>query len=239
MERIIFILRSGCSFRDSSNSSIKNHYSSIHKKFLLWSKSGLFTELFNDVVNQFGKKFSRKIHKSGILNLFIDTTNIRNKCGRDKLGKNYQDKGKKGNKVSTICTDDKFILGVSVEEANRHDSVFIERTINNIPNINNLSNLTKINLIGDKAYVIKEGRQYKLLKRGIKIVYPKRKNQKKKNTKGENKLLDRRYNIENSYATLKQFKYVQLRYPHKVSSYASFVYLAVIFMNYRILFKKG
>ena len=111
LERIIFILRSGCSFRDSSNSSIKNHYSSIHKKFLLWSKSGLFTELFNDVVNQFGKKFSRKIHKSGILNLFIDTTNIRNKCGRDKLGKNYQDKGKKGNKVSTICTDDKFIFG--------------------------------------------------------------------------------------------------------------------------------
>ena len=55
LERIIFILRSGCSFRDSSNSSIKNHYSSIHKKFLLWRSAGkcrknLVPANFSDVV---------------------------------------------------------------------------------------------------------------------------------------------------------------------------------------------
>lgn len=244
LEKIIFILRSGCSFRDSNFTSIKNHYSSIHKKFLLWSKKGLFIDLFNEVVKEFHNKFLRKAHKSTILNLFIDATNIRNKNGRETLGRNIKDKSKKGNKISTICTENKFTLGISIDEANRHDSKWIEKTLNNIPLINPKSEikekileLNKVNLIGDKGYIIKENRKKVLLKRGINMVHPYRKNQKKENTKEELKLLNKRHVIENTYASLKQNKYVQLRYSHTLLSYKSFVYLAVIIMNYRILFK--
>jgi bifunctional N-acetylglucosamine-1-phosphate-uridyltransferase/glucosamine-1-phosphate-acetyltransferase GlmU-like protein len=34
LTKIFFILKTGCSFRDTNSTTIKNHYSAIHKKYV-------------------------------------------------------------------------------------------------------------------------------------------------------------------------------------------------------------
>ncbi len=65
-------------------------------------------------------------------------------------------------------------------------------------------------------------------KKKIKLIAPKRKNQKTKNTKREKKLLSKRSGaIENAFANTKKHERVMVRKDKKISTYISFVYLSL------------
>ena len=90
LQKIIFILRSGCSFREATyDSNKKNHYSTIYKKFRYWVIEGVFDDIYKELTNKYRNKFTRHHKKSKILELFIDATIIRNKNGSECIGHNY------------------------------------------------------------------------------------------------------------------------------------------------------
>ena len=191
LEKIIFILRSGCTFRDANDTNIKNHYSSIHKKYRLWIKKNIFNNLFDDLIKTYKRKFLRHHRKSNLLELFIflrklGSTNIRNKNGSPKMlriffeapkkldisypifggyqsiGRNYQDKFKNGNKVTIICDNNKFPLSMNIDKANIHDTNLVNKVVNNLQNTIPLNN---IQLVGDKGYIMSDDKKKFLMKK--------------------------------------------------------------------------
>ena len=60
------------------------------------------------------------------------------------------------------------------------------------------------------------------------MIYPKRKNQKIKNTKKEKKILKKRHKIDNVFASIKKYDRIMLRKEHKIINYMSFVYIAMM-----------
>ena len=90
----------------------------------------------------------------------------------------------------------------------------------------NISNDIKINLYGDKGYVMSKVNKKNLLKKNnVKLVNVKRSNQKKKNTKKEERVLKRRYKVENMFARIIQYNRVHVR-DKTLACYMGFVYIA-------------
>lgn len=95
-----------------------------------------------------------------------------------------------------------------------------------------IPNYIRTNLIGDKGYITKE--IFKINGKDIKIIVPKRKNQKTKNTKYEKKVLAKRYVVENANenananANFKKPERLMLRKDKKIKNYMGFVYLSLL-----------
>ena len=69
------------------------------------------------------------------------------------------------------------------------------------------------------------------------MITPKRKNQKKKNTKIERIKLCSRYKIENCFGLLKQYERIILRKDRKMKTFMSFIYIACAIENNKIIKK--
>ena len=99
-----------------------------------------------------------------------------------------------------------------------------KKTLDTIPF--KLKEYVSVKLIGDKGYVTNE--EFKVFGKKIKMIYPKRKNQKKRNTKKEKKVLSKRHKIENFFASLKKYNRIVLRRDHKIDNYMSFTYMGMM-----------
>jgi hypothetical protein len=101
------------------------------------------------------------------------------------------------------------------------------------------SGINKINIVGDKGYIINDAKRKIILKKNVKITFPYRSNQIRQNTPVELIILKKRHCVENFFATLKQFKKIQLRYDSKIKSYAGFVNIALICISFKTILKKS
>ena len=100
----------------------------------------------------------------------------------------------------------------------------VQKTLDSIPF--KLKKYISVKLIGDKGYVTKQ--KFNVFNRKVKLIHPKRKNQKTKNTKKEKKILSKRHKIENFFAALKKYNRIMTRNEHKIVHYMSFVYIALL-----------
>ena len=118
---------------------------------------GIFDEIFNKLINSYKKKYKKRFFKqhkkSNLLELFIDSTNIRNKNGKELIGVNYQDKFKKGNKVTVISDENKFPLSIDIHKANVHDAKILLESVDTLSKNVNIR-INKIKLVGDKGYIV-------------------------------------------------------------------------------------
>lgn len=80
-------------------------------------------------------------------------------------------------------------------------------------------------IVGDKGYIIDKN---KINNKYIKIVTPKRKNQKVKNTDEEKQKLKIRYKIEILFSKLKNFNRILVRRDKLIKTFMGFVYLGCI-----------
>ena len=106
----------------------------------------------------------------------------------------------------------------------KHDVKGVQKTLDTIPF--KLKEYVSVKLIGDKGYVT--NKEFKVFGKKIKMIYPKRKNQKKKNTKKERNILSKRHKIENFFSSLKKYNRIVLRRDHKINNYMSFTYMGAM-----------
>jgi hypothetical protein len=110
----------------------------------------------------------------------------------------------------------------------------IQSSINNIKTkFNNLDNIT---LTGDLGYLTTK--QHKINKKDILLITPKRKNQKSENIESVKIKLKSRYKIENCFSSIKQYERIILRKERKIKIFMSFIYIACVIENNKILRKK-
>ena len=98
-----------------------------------------------------------------------------------------------------------------------------------------------IKLIGDKGYLINSDDKKEIKKMNVDMIarllrQPKRKNQKKRNTKEELICLKERYKIENMIAKIKVFNRVHVRRDKLLCTYMGFVYLAFLYLKNKLTY---
>lgn len=210
------------------------HWKTIYNEYLKWSKDGIFETAFTDLIKYNYFKLS-KVKKVKQLNILIDVTKITNKGGSEKVGMNVEYKKKNVTCLSVVCDDNKFPLAVSTLDVNGtktkkgknkfiHEIRGVQKTLNKIPI--DVKPYVKINLIGDKGYI--SNNTFNIMNQTVKIITPKRKNQKTKNTKKDEQLLKKRYRIENFFSVIKKKDRVNIRKDKKESTYLGFVYITFI-----------
>jgi len=112
----------------------------------------------------------------------------------------------------------------------KHDINGVQPTLNNITI--KFTNRNKLKIIGDKGYIT--SKYFNIGNRKEKIICPKRKNQKTKNTNSEKKLLKKRYKIENLFASIKKYDRINVRKDRYISHYMSFVYIGLFDYLYKM-----
>ena len=165
------------------------------------------------------------------LNLFIDSTNIRNKYGVDMISCNSKDKGKNNSKISLVVDENRFPFEVQMDEAKKHDARCMESIITKLDSDETLPK--SFYLIGDKGYI--KTIKYRVGKRNITLIAPCRKNSIYRNTKKESLKIAKRPKIENCFATMKQFRKTENRYEKKACRFLSWVYWSLVITGARVL----
>ena len=75
--------------------------------------------------------------------------------------------------------------------------------------------------------------------KNIKIITPKRKNEKNQNTYKENKLLKERHHVENTFAIIKKNNRIMIRKDKKLNIYMSFFYLTLLETHFMYALRKN
>jgi len=216
------------------NKTHNYHWKTIYNEYNKWSNDGIFKDAYNKFMEKNYFKMS-KVRKNKKINLFIDVTKISNKHGSENIGINVEYKKKNVTSLTAICDDNKLPLGVTYMDTNlrktktgkhtiKHDINGVQKTLDSIPF--GLKKYVTVQLIGDKGYAT--NRKFNVFGREVRMIHPKKKNQKRKNTKREKKLLSKRHKIENFFALLKKYNRIMLRYERKIVHYMSFVYIGLL-----------
>jgi hypothetical protein len=215
----------------------KNHYKTIQDKHLEWSQKNLYEKAYKEI----NKKYHQSNYKrSANLTLFIDSTNIYNKNGNEKIGYGHNPK-KQESRISVICDSKLNIHSLTlittkqktpIKKTIPYDNQTIDESLINL-NPTDLKYKT-LNLVGDKGYAIKVAKKLELKQKyNVNMVYPHRKNQRIKTPIKHKLLLKKRYVIENVNAKLKVYDRICLRKDRKECTYMGFAYLAAM-----LIFKK-
>ena len=215
IETFGYVLKTGISWRDLKTPL---HWSSYYKKFKIWADSGLFKILHKTMLAVAKQK--NKLTNDHLKTLYIDSTLIKNVKGVDLLGKNHYDRNRKGNKLTLIISSNGLPVSISLTTANRHDLLEV------IPAIENIQvKIISSRLVADRGYVSKS-LQKNLKSKKIRLIYPYKKNQRVKNTKLE-KSLNKRYLVENTFATLQNYRKLRLRYEKLFTTFVQFYYFGL------------
>jgi hypothetical protein len=188
----------------------KNHYKYINQVFNLWNDKNIFNIAYSKLLKDNYFK-SEDVKKAKSVDLFIDCSYMINKCGVESMATNPEYRKKKVTKISLISDDYGTILGASYDRTHynansknkrafSHDTKLVQDTLDNMNLRLPVNVVTKIG--GDKGYITPLGvtgmsrstqESFELNNgKAVKIIAPKRKNQKIKNTMKEKKYLEKR-----------------------------------------------
>lgn len=116
LDKLFFILRLNCPYRliPKELGTPPHHYSTIFKRISKWNLHGIPKMILDILIKNYTEEFFPNLK---FLNLFIDSTNIRNKNGHDKVSYNYKDKGKNNSKITLVIDKNRFPLDVQLDES--------------------------------------------------------------------------------------------------------------------------
>jgi hypothetical protein len=220
------------------------HYSIIQKTHLKWSKLNIYKKVYNILLQKY-KLNNLKLSKNMVL--FIDSTNIYNKNGYEKVGYGQNPK-KKESRISLICDSFRNIYSLTMVDSyiknnkdfkniknNKrkalktlpHDSKTITTSLNDL--ILNKIKYKTLYIVGDSGYATrKENKEILYKNYNVKLAYPHKKNQKKKTPEKDKKLLSNRYIVENTFAHIKNFSRICIRKDKLEKTYMGFLFLGTI-----------
>jgi hypothetical protein len=214
-EMIFYIARTGIQFSDASD--IFNIAKSTFSKYLkIITESNILEKVYN--------KFITEISFN---NLFItDTFTVKSMDGKDGLGRNPTDRGRKGLKVHLITDINGISKDISIQPANIHDSKILKNQLNT------LSFQNRVECLADSGYVGKELNR-KALEKNIKLIVKPKKKRNKLPTHillklDSNKLKKYRNRIELLNGQIRRHRGIMIKYVRKITSYKTLLFSVII-----------
>jgi transposase len=170
MRALFFILRTGIPWKALP---LKFHVSpsTVHRRFQEWVEDQVFFNFWKKILEKY-QKTNHEMMKW----IAIDGSVAKSPLGGECVGPSPVDRRKIGTKKH-ICVDQNgIVLGITVSGANKHDNIFLQETLHNIP-ISLRHN--RIVFAADTAYDAKNTRAF-LKKKGFAAIIPHNKRRSKK-----------------------------------------------------------
>ncbi|VBB18702.1 hypothetical protein YASMINEVIRUS_1234 [Yasminevirus sp. GU-2018] len=197
----------------------EHHHTTIRKMFNKWSSKNVFKIAYDKMMDKMLENVNKKNSKK-VKNMFIDSTFIANKTGSELVGVNPMNYKKRVTKLSIVCDDSKNVVNIKEFKSTTNDCITIEKTLEGV----RLKG--RVNLIGDKGYHVRKEVKEALRKRRIRLIVPRRKNQKKRYLRSKDReLLKERNKIENVIKMLKSINRISVRKDKRISNYLGFVWV--------------
>ena len=134
---------------------LKHHgicYSTVYERIKRWNDASVLQSALRDMQNDYCIECLQK-DKFHNKNLIIDTSFIKNVQGRDCVGKNSSDRGRKATKLSVITDKEGMPLAYSIHAGNCADISVALNTVDSLSScLLKSDNRIKTNLLADKAY---------------------------------------------------------------------------------------
>ena len=112
---------------------------------------------------------------------------------------------------------------MNISGSNIPDIKLVENTLDDIK-----IQIVGSRLAGDKGYVSFKLKQELLEKRQLRLIFPKKRNQKEEISEEDIKILKKRYIVENVFSWIKNYRRIRNRYEHNIENYIGFCYLSII-----------
>ncbi|VBB18163.1 hypothetical protein YASMINEVIRUS_626 [Yasminevirus sp. GU-2018] len=196
----------------------EHHHTTIRKMFNRWSSKNVFKIAYDKMRDKTLENVTTKDSRKP-QTLFIDSTFIDNKTGAELVGVNPLNYKKRVTKLSIICDDKKNIVNIKEFKSVANDCTTIDATLEGVK-------LTgRVNLTGDKGYHVRQEVKEALRRRKIRLIVPRKKNQKRRCLRARDReLLKERNKIENVIKMLKSINRISLRKDRKINNYLGFVW---------------
>jgi hypothetical protein len=171
--------------------------------------------------------------------VITDTATIKSMDSSEGCGRNPTDRGRNGIKISLICDQMLVARSVYIGPANIHDSTLFEQTTNH-----SISNLEGVKCLADSGYA-----GYKYIEdikniSGVNLISkPKRTRNPdvmSHTISSENMILleAKRNGIERLIGNTRSFRSIMIKYTKKISSYKTYLYVALLCISCYNIFAK-
>ena len=212
LNAIDLVLRSGMAWRHLKHTHFTDtcHYTTIHKTFTKWVDLGVFEATYKTIL-----RLDASRRRRGPRYYCIDSTQVKNQYGRDCVGPNPTDRGRKGTKLSVLVDDRGVPIALACFGANISDFRTVEDTFDK----KKLPLRPRRTLYADKGYDSARIRSF-VSSMGLKPCIARRGS------------VTPRYQVsppgvvENLFAWLDKYRRLLVRYEVKIAAYLQFTYLA-------------
>jgi putative transposase len=202
LDRIFYVCKTGCQWNQLQVEGCS--WKTVFHYFNLWSKLRLFENSFY--------RFANDVCTA---NVVVDTTFVKNVCGRDVVGRNPTDRGRKATKVSLITNEYGTPLTTCFHKANKNDSITLKHLLGTCARkTGKLRDATT--LLADKGYDSEVCRSI-CRSHNLEPMIPKR---------GEKDVYKGRYVVEQTFGILDAYRRIRVRYESTIRNFKSFHYLA-------------
>jgi transposase len=234
---IVHVLKQGISWRFIKE--LKNpkniHWNTFYKMHVKLIKLKVYTGSYENLLNAY---YKLEDNKKNLLIRSIDSTNIINKQGIEKVKYNKAYPKHKISKLSAITDNNKNVINIGLFDGNMYDSKICKKQINSKNRINIKAEEKFRNiLLGDTAYDSNKIRKILKNKKYSRLICPKNKrNTKDKEklkklemNKKDKKIFKNRIKVEHIFNMLKKNKRLAIRYDKQSETFLGFVFLALIY----------
>jgi len=207
LEYVLLVLRSGMAWRHLQQTRCPYDYRTVYSFFRRWSRQRIFASAYQALYKLYTRRYRPKYH-------CIDSTYIKSIYGRDCVGRNPTDRGRRATKLSAIVDDRGIPISLFFCPGNTSDFKTVIPSCDRI-----LLPKTRTPMYADKGYDSKAVRQQlraydyidRVSKRGV----------------WTHRVVNRRRGIvERFFSWLDKCRRLILRYDTLIDSYEAWTWLA-------------
>jgi IS5 family transposase len=145
VSRVIFkVARTGMQWREIRASV---SYATVFRRAQTWAKLGVVDAAYQATLRTYKRLFPTTHY-------CIDSTYVKNAFGRECVGRNHTDRGRKALKLSVLTDQLGTVHGLSMDPGNRNDVILLQKTLSGM-----LTQLESVPLYADRGYDSKTNRQ--------------------------------------------------------------------------------
>lgn len=144
LRQMMLVLESGMSWRQLQRCAAESSadYRTVHRNFTAWSRLGVFQNAYSSLLKLYSRKTRRGEYHC------IDTTYVKNIYGKDCVGRNPTDRGRRATKLSAIVNDEGIPLSLVPFSGNTSDYKTVDGTLQRL----NVTPMSPCPMYADKGY---------------------------------------------------------------------------------------
>jgi putative transposase len=221
LDRVFYLCRTGCQWSELPCPR-DVHYKTVFHRFRLWSKHRVFEDAFYNL--------STVYRQTVQLPLIADTSYVKNVRGRDVLGKNHTDRGRRATKVSLLSDAHSVPIAFAFHTGNKNDCMTLSHLLDVAKRKTGGPLTPHQELYADKGYDSQRCRNA-CIRHNLQPLIPHR---------GTNETWSPvRCAVEVTFGRLDNFRRVIVRYDSLIKNFKSLHYLAALHLVVNALTKQS